>query len=141
MTTVDRVQQWREATVYIVNADSELRTLCGRTSLLIVPWDNLDLDGDLPVIAYQAVASGPQSYFVDRIRAQFSVFGPLEATCNTICARLEKLLRNPAYTARGLDVGRDGASPPDRQWPGADPRQDDAAVARADIDITFLIAG
>lgn len=141
MTTVDRIQRWREATVAIVDADTELRTLMGRTSGLILPWDNLTLDGALPIVAYQALAGGGHGYFPTRVRTQFSVFGPLESTCNTICARLEAVLRNPAYTARGMDVGRDNASPPDRQWPGADPRQDDAAVARADIEITFLIAG
>lgn len=141
MATVDLVQLWRVATVALINADEELRTLCGRTSHLVVPWDAFDLDGALPMIAYQSLASGAQSYFITRLRTQFSVFGPSEGVCNVICKRLDDLLRNPAYTTRGMDVGRDNTSPPDRQWPGADPRQDDAAVARADIDITYLIAG
>jgi hypothetical protein len=137
----DRVQQWREATVAIVNADATLQTLCGRSTNLIVPWAALTLDGALPVIAYQAISAGGTDFFPTRLRTQFSVFGALESVCNAVCARLDALLRNPAYSARSMDVGRDNASPPDRQWPDADPRQDDAAVARADIDITFLIAG
>ena len=139
--TVDRAQLWREKTVANIDADPELRSLMERTQYLVVPWNGFLLDGDLPIIAYQAIGYGAQSHFTDRLRAQFSVFGPAEAVCNTICARLDALLRNPAYAARGLDVGRDNATPSDRQWPDADPRQDDSAIARADIDITFLIAG
>jgi hypothetical protein len=141
MTTVDRVQLWRIATVAIIESDGDLRTQMGRNTDLITPWESLTLDEPLPIIAYQALAGTGRGYFPTRLRAQFSVFGASEGVCNTVCERLDALLRNPAYTLQGLDVGRDNASPPDRQWPGADPRQDDAATARADIDITFLIAG
>lgn len=141
MPTVDPVQAWSEHTVALINADSELRTLMGRTTQLVVPWEAFVVDGPVPMIAYAEVAFTGGSSRAERLTAQFAVFGPVKSTCNTICARLKTLLRFPAYAARGADIAQDPATLPDRRWPPAAARQDDAAVYRADIDLTFLLTG
>ncbi len=142
MPTVDPVQAWAEHTVAIVNADAELRTLMGRTSQLIVPWEAFVVDGALPMIAYGEVSFVPgSSSRAQRLTAQFAAFGAVKSVCNTLCARLNTLLRYPAYAARGADIAQDPASLADRRWPPAQARQDDAALYRADIDLTFLLTG
>ena len=142
MTTIDPVQAWSEHTVAIVTADAELRTLMGRTSGLIVPWSTFTLDGPLPVICYAEIAGpSPLSSRTQRFTAGFAVFAASRSLANTICKRLDNLLKYPAYAARGADIARDPASPADRSWPPAEPRQDDAAQFRADVDLTFLVPG
>jgi hypothetical protein len=142
VSTVDPVQTWREHTVAIVNADAELRTLMGRTVGLIVPWASFKVDGPLPMIAYASISGPrPRSSRAQSFTAGFAVYAATEALANTICARLDAVLRYPAYAARGADIGRDPANPPDRAWPPAEARQDDAAQARADIDLSFLLPG
>lgn len=141
MPTIDPVQAWSEHTVAIVNGDAELRALMGRTVQLIVPWDAFVVDGALPMIAYDTSDFSPGSTQAQRLRVQFAVHGASKGNCNTICARLTALLRYPAYAARGADLAQDPASPAVRTWPPAEPRQDDAALYRADIDLTFLLTG
>lgn len=142
MTTVDFVQTWREHTVAIVNADSELRTLMGRTSGLILPWESFTIDSPTPVIAYLTISGGKsRAHNTRAMSASFAVHAGDMHTANTICARLEALLKYPAYGARGANIGRDSGTDPVRSWPSADAREDDAAIARADIDLSFLIAG
>lgn len=142
MPTVDVVNTWRETTVAIVNADAELRTLMNRNAGLIVPWDGFKVDGPLPMIAYQTIGGlRPVSSKAQALTSTFAVFAATESLANTICARLDAVLRYPAYATRGVEFGRDPTTPPSRSWPGAEPRQDDAAQARADIDITFLLTG
>ncbi|HYW30579.1 MAG TPA: hypothetical protein VE869_03655 [Gemmatimonas sp.] len=141
MPTVDPVQVWTEHTVAIVNADAECRTLAGRTAGLIIPFESFRVDGPVPVIVYNEVSFVPRASSSLRLRVQFSVFGATKAVCNTLCARLADLLRYPAYAARGADIARDPSSVPVRRWPSAEPRMDDAAQYRADVDLTFLLAG
>ncbi|GAB1340883.1 hypothetical protein [Gemmatimonas sp.] len=142
MPTVDNVHALLEHTVALVNGDAELRTLMGRNAGLIVPWQALTVDGPLPIIAYTPITGGtPLSSRAERYTLGFSVHAATSSVANTICARLKALLRSPAYAARGADIARDPTSAPTRAWPDADPRQDDAAIARADIDLTFLVAG
>lgn len=141
MAVIDPVQDWSEHTVTIVNADSELRTLMGRPTQLIVPWESLNVDGALPIIAYDTVSFKPLASRQQRLVTQFSVYGASKSVCNRICKRLDDLLKYPMYAALGGEVGRDPANVADRQWPSADPRQDDAALYRADIDLTFLLTG
>lgn len=142
MPTVDLVDTLVEHIVAIVNADSELRSLCGRSSGLIVPWASLKVDGPTPVIAYTPISGPiPRSTTAQRIDVGFAAFGSTSKAVNTICARLDAVLRYPAFAARGAGIGRDQTSPPSRAWPPADVRQDDAAQHRADIDIAFLVPG
>lgn len=140
MAIVDPVQVFIEHTVTIVNADAELRTLFARpTGTLIVPWESLKATPPVPMIAYKTVAHGPVSINVSRLDVQFSVFAPRSADCNKATKRLNDVLRTPSYASLSLDIARDPDSPPLRQWPDANPSLDNAAVARADIGITFLI--
>lgn len=142
MPTADPVQTLCEHVVPLVNGDTELRTIMGRNAGLIVPWGAFSVDGPLPMIAYEPISGPtPLSSRAQRVVIGFAVYAPLRSTANTICARLTALLRYPAFAARGADIGRDASSPPSRSWPPAEPRQDDAAQARADIDLTFLVPG
>lgn len=142
MTIVDPVQTWLEATYAIIDADTELRTLFGRTTDLAIPWDDFTLNGPLPVIALQVVDSSPRGNTDRQVTLQCSVFAPLQSACNKAIKHLDTaLLIYPKYAAQGVQVGRDPTTPAVRRWPGADPRQDDAAVSRADVDLAFLIPG
>ncbi len=142
MPTVDPVQTLCEHVVAVVNGDAELRTLMGRTAGLIVPWGSFALDGPLPMIAYEPISGPtPVSSRSQRVVLAFAVYAATRSLANTCCMRLAALLRYPAFAARGADIGRDPANPPSRSWPPAEPRQDDAAQARADIDLTFFVPG
>ncbi len=142
MTITDPVQVWFETTCTIIDADAELRALFGRTTDLCLPWDDFTVDGPLPVIALQVIESTPLGNTDRRVTLQCSAYAAKQSDANKTIAYLDfSLLKYPAYNARGLQVGRDPSTRAVRRWPGADPRQDDAAVCRADVDLTFLIPG
>lgn len=140
MPITDTVQLVNEATVALIDADVELRTLFNRTSALVVPWDSLALDGALPVIAYVPVAHVPLYENTNRLVMQFAAFGATPTEVNKAVKRLTQILTTTAYAARGVSVYRDPESPASRSWPGADSTPDDSVVARADVTLTFLIA-
>lgn len=142
MPTLDPLQLLKEKVVALVNADAELRTLMGRTSDLIVLWDAMAGDGPLPIIAYLPIAGPtPRSHRAVSYRLGFAVFAADDDKPNTICERLQALLKYPAFAAIGADIAHDNARQPERSWPPAEPRLDDAAQYRADIDLSFLVPG
>lgn len=139
MPITDQVQLVNEAIVAIVNADTELRTLFGRTTKLVVAWDTLQLDGALPVIAYIPISSVQLYENTNRLVVQFAAFGTTQTQVNKAVTRLIGILTVPNFAARGVAVYRDTDSPASRSWPGADSTPDDSVVARADLTLTFLI--
>lgn len=142
MPTIDPLQHLKESVVRVVNADPELRTLMGRSSQLIVHWESFEDNGPLPMIAYLPIA-GPvlRSHRSVGYRLGFAVFAATDDQPNTICERLQRLLRYPAFQAIGADIAQDKARQPERSWPPAEPRLDDAAQFRADIDLSFIVPG
>lgn len=142
MPTLDPLQQLTEAVVRVINADPELRTLMGRTSNLIVHWESLADDGPLPMIAYLPLAGPtPRSHRTVAFRLGFAAFAATDAMPNTLCERLRTLLRYPAFQAAGAEIAQDKTRQPERSWPPAEPRLDDAAQFRADIDLSFIVPG
>lgn len=141
MAINDPIETVLEAIVTIVNADAELRTLLGRTTGLVVPWEAFDPSVVLPVLVYAPISAVPVWTAVTRLEIQFSAFGATRILVNKAVARLTALLTTTAFAARGLDVCRDPDVPAVRQWPGADPSLADLALARADHSLTFLITG
>jgi hypothetical protein len=142
MPTIDPLQQLKEAVVRVVNADPELRTLMSRTSNLIVHWESLDDNGPLPMIAYLSLSGPtPRSHRTVSYRLGFAVFAATDDVPNTICERLRTLLRYPAFHAAGAEIAQDKSRQPERSWPPAEPRLDDAAQFRADIDLSFIVPG
>jgi hypothetical protein len=140
MSIVDPVQNAIEAAVAIINADTELRTLFGRTSQLIVPWESL-ADAPSPVIAYAVVFHSPAWTNTARLQVQFASFGATSSVVNKAAARVALILTYTAFAARGLEVARDPESLPARSWPDASPLVEDASIARADITLSFIITG
>lgn len=141
MPPTDVVQRWAEATVAVVNADATLRTLMGRTAGLITPWESFTVDSKIPLVVYETILGGAaHSTKSQRLEVSFAVFAGDRAKANAIVERLDVLLRFPAYLTQALEVSRVPGSTR-RRWPSADPRQDDPAQSRADLDITFIVPG
>lgn len=141
MAITDPTSAVVDAIVLIVNADTELRTLFGRNSGLIQAWESFAPSSPVPVVLYDETDFSPLYTNVSRFDVQFSAFAADKATANAAVARVEQLLRAPAFIARGLDVARDPERPYGRSWPGAEPGLSDMALRRADLSLTFLITG
>lgn len=139
MAITDPVQQTLEAALAILEADTELRTLFGRTSVLVVPWETYATSTALPVLVYLPVTAVPLWEGVQRLELQFSCFAATTRVANLAVVRAHQVLTLPAFTARGVSVARDPDSAPVRTWPSADALLSDDAERRADISLTFLL--
>jgi hypothetical protein len=141
MTIVDPVQPVLEASVAILDADADLRTLFARTTDIVIPWDTLKVETTLPVICYLPATFVPLYHRVARLAMQFACFSPSRAVANSAMQGVLQALTTPAFALRGLEVSRDPDVPPVRQWPTADPVMSDTAEWRADLLVSFLIPG
>lgn len=141
MAITDPLDLFLNAIVTIVNADTELRALFGRSAALIVPWEQFDTGTVLPVLAYTPVSSVPKYTNATSVEVQFSAFGATRDVVNKAVVRLPAILTTAAFAARSVEACRDPDVPAVRQWPGADPMLSDAALARADHSLSFLITG
>lgn len=139
MTVTDNVQLIGEAIVSIADADTELRTLCGRTARLMVPVDELAVLNETSAIAF--AFTGKDDTSVD---VQFSCFASTRSVANKLVARLLYLFDTAgvtlaAFASHSLDVCSNPARRPNRIWPGAQAEPEDAVQARADVLVSFLI--
>ena len=104
MPVTDTEQLIREATKAILDADTTLRTLTGRTSRIVLEKDRVAIGVQLPVLAYDLLtfdeASGRAVLLLTAIANDSTNAGQkaramLEAAKNALTA--------PAYEAQGLD--------------------------------------
>lgn len=108
MTATDIVQKLDEAVVAIVNADATMRTLCGRSTGLIVPWQ--DIGGlTLPVVVYQLVTADQTGGLGDTrlITLTFTAWSEgnhAKANANALMERLEQVLVFQNLAGQGLDA-------------------------------------
>ena len=139
MPATDVIQKLDEAVVTIVNADATMRTLCGRSTGLIAPWQDIG-DATLPIIVYQLVVADQVGGLGDaRVATMtlgaFSEGNNAKANANALMERLEQLLTYTALATQGLDAAV-------RRWTRrgiADNLFDTRNVRRADGDCEIWI--
>lgn len=110
MTATDIIQKLDEAVVTIVTADSTMRTLCGRSTGLIVPWGDIG-SATLPVITYQLVNADQVGGLGDvrMVLMTFTAFSEgnnAKANANALMERLEQLLVYQNLAGQGLDAAQ-----------------------------------
>lgn len=148
----DILRDLRLALVAIVNADATLRTLMGRTTRLLVRWQDLQLDGPLPVIAYSLIGF-EQTGADDDTREGTVQFSVVAAETNdatgalgkaeAIVERLEALSWSVLLLAQGVDGAPVRLTRrPDQEAGDGDsgPREGTRGLAREDLDIAFAIS-
>lgn len=98
----------RRAIVTILSADATIRTLCGRTSGLVVLWDSIAA-AKRPVIAYMTAASVRTGGAGHRRRvtvllAAFAQGNTSQDLVEALTRRVREILTNPAFKAQGIDA-------------------------------------
>lgn len=141
MATTDVVELLRQGIRTAVNADTTLHGIMGRTTRLIVPFNNTLQDAEMPVIAYHVVYANEIGGAGDNreVMVQFSVFDEGSTASERIANIIEVLetkFRPAVLVAMGLTDGfvrrrarRDGDEDPENA----------TARRRADIDHTFWV--
>lgn len=128
-----------EAVRTICNADTELRTLCGRSVSLVRPWGVLGPESPLPVILHQRLSVVGWSDHVDAMDVQFSAFAVAPGDADRLIARVVAILTTPAFAVLSLDVGRNPERLPLYVWPPLDSSVAWKATERADVTLSLLI--
>ena len=104
MPVTDTEQLIREATVAILNADTALRTLFGRTTRLAVERNNLNLETPIPVIAYDVLnydeAAGRAVLLLTAVTKDTTNAGQKARAALELC---KAALTASAYQAQGMD--------------------------------------
>lgn len=143
MAVVDRAQDLVEAIRDILTADAEIRALAGRTTDIVVPWDDLAVDGAVPIVAYALRDTEPAvrgaGLNTERIAVQYACFAKTKRDANRLAARIPKVLTWSAFNARSLDACLDPERAYSRLWPPHDPGPTSLARARADVTVTVLV--
>jgi hypothetical protein len=106
-----------EAILEILNADTAIRTACGRTTECAIAWGALDLEQDpLPILAVEDVNEGDSfledSRSVTFVIAAFASGPEADAITGNLLGLVEAALTTPAFTALDLDAGVDPTSQP-----------------------------
>lgn len=137
---MDVIQEVRRAVVAIVNGDATLATITGHASPQITMWQDLRLDGALPILAYQVVVLGQTPADRDSRTGllQFSAFATgngAQATIEAMLERVEQILTALALDGNGVD----GA--PVRFIRREEPEDRDGSrgVRRADLDVELTL--
>lgn len=133
----------RNAITTITNADTTMRTLCGRTTNLILPWRTA-VAAQKPVIAYQLAANNRTGGIGDQRRVQvltaaFAEGTGAQAKVEAMTQRLREILTPTAFQALtpSLDAvvleltDRDGDDDGDDTSP--------TATARSDLDLLIKV--
>jgi hypothetical protein len=106
-----------EAILAILNADTAIRTACGRATDCAIAWGDLDLEKDpLPMLCVEDLSEG-DSFLEDSLSVAFVIAafaaGPnADAITGQLLGLVEAALTTPALTAQGLDAGVDPTSQP-----------------------------
>lgn len=144
MTITDTAQQVREALVAIVDGDSELQALFGRSSELIVPRGTREVGGPIPVLTYAAPRVYRHVTGFCAMDLEFSAFGDDDTVCGKAVTRVQYLFATSgvtwnAFAAHSLAVCPDPIAPPTQDRQGDAAEIDDDAASRADLQCTLLI--
>lgn len=141
----DIVQKLLEALVAITRADATLQALLDRADKMVVPWQAIE-DVTLPIIFYVPVVAVQHGGSGDTrlVEVQFTAVaqGPnAQGVCNALVERLEQVLTQPALLAQGVDAAP--FFPWTRRfvsaWGSLITREGGRALARSDLDATFII--
>lgn len=141
MAITDPVQSVLEAIVFLLNADTELRTLFERSSGIVSTWERFDSTTPLPVLLYLPVTAQPAWTGTQRLEVQFTAYARTKDIANKAVARVPQVLTTTQFATRSLDVARDPDRPLLRQWGDIEPVLGDMAHARADLSLNLLIPG
>lgn len=123
----------------ICNADTTLRTICGRTTGIVRPWAVLNAESALPVVLHERISVSAAYHRVDVMDVQFSAFGVVPGDADSLVARVVEILNTPAFAALSLDVGRNPEQLPLFTWPPLDSSVAWKATERADVTLSLLI--
>jgi len=140
MSATDIVQKLDEALVTIVNADATMRTLCGRSTGLVAPWQDIGT-ATFPIIVYQLLVMVEGGGLGDERTGTytftaFSEGNNAKANANAIMERLEQLVTYNALFAQGLDAA---ATRWTRRGVSENVFADTRNVRRADGDLEIWI--
>lgn len=140
MAATDIVQKLDEGLVAIVTADATMRALCGRTTALMVPWQDVG-EATLPVVVYQLVTMEQGGGLGDERRGvyTFTAFSEgknARANAHALMERMEQVLTYSALTAQGLNAA---ALTWTRRGIAENVFEDTRNVRRADGDLTIWI--
>lgn len=141
MTQFANVAAFFPAVVAILNANAALRTLFGRTTALCIPWDTLEKNTAIPVIAYHGLDGTNSWEGTDVLQIQLSCWARSQVTTDQAIAIACNALTLPAFKVQGVDCAPQPGVRPRLTWPGADTEQGDPAEARSDASLSFLITG
>lgn len=143
MAVLDRGQDLIEAALAIITADAEIVALAGRPTGIVVPWNDLAVDGLVPVIAYELLNGGRADFGApirtELFEIQYACFGRTKREANRLAARIPQLMTWAAFSARSLDVCLDPARAYRRFWPPHDPGPESPAQHRADVTVSLLV--
>lgn len=108
MPPTDGAQRVCEAGVTILSADASVQSLCGRTTGLVIPWEDVGV-AQTPVIAYILLDDEEIGGVADQRRATMRYTaiaegGARQATCHSLIDRIRKALTAPAFIGQNLDA-------------------------------------
>lgn len=132
----------RNAVTAIANADATLRTLCGRSTRIMVPWKTAAA-AQKPVIAYLLSSNVRTGGTGDRRRVQvltaaFAEGTGAQAKAEAMTQRLREILTPPALQAQGLDGEVLEATDRDASDDDVDEKSP-TARARSDLDLLIRV--
>jgi hypothetical protein len=133
----------RDALKAIVNADTTMRTLCGRSSLLMVSWRTA-LAGQKPVLAVMIDPNIRIGGIGDRRRvtalcAGFAEGNGAQAKAEALTQRLRELVTPPAFQAQGLDAFVAWGDAQEREIDPDDGTDTPTRVAQSQIDLPIIL--
>lgn len=143
----DLVERCIEAIVTIVNADSGMQALTGRTTRNLVPWGDIasleanDLVPRLPVCAYAVIDASERGGIGDTrdIRLQITAYAAgdnAQAKANAMLERIELGITQPLLFAQSID-----AAPIRRTRRGITEEAPEGIrnLRRADVDLDLYV--
>jgi len=99
--STDPEQRFREACAAIIEADTGMRTLCGRTAALLIARQAFALDTKVPIVVLMNLAFDQTA---GRIEATFTGVADTGLRARELGERLSGILTAPAFQAQGLAV-------------------------------------
>lgn len=138
---------FRTALVSIINGDSALQSLMGRTSQLIVTWKSLRAD-ELPVIVYRSSGLGQTSQNGDTRSGTLFLTAFVDGNnalqrAEAIMARCATILTHAAFLDHHIDfapliLAEDSNGDTDDEFDAGD-REGSRNLERADLEIELTI--
>lgn len=148
MTIVDPVQKFLEAMVAIIDNDADLRTLLGRTSVLVVPADTLRVAPELPMLVFKQLPTSYDQTGYTAIDIELSCFAATTDVASNAIARFDdnfvpfdlRILTYTQFKTLSVNACPNPTRLPVRDSLGVPEDQSDDAPARSDITLSFLLS-